>query len=80
MLWPSTTTNYGGRGPQIDSLRLQKYCGLQPQLTMLTEGRKWPLCDLNLAKNSQSGTSAIMIEIIEQLRLWRGCGCVAVRR
>ena len=49
MLWPSTTTNYGGRGMQIVSLWHQKYCGHRPQLTMATKGRKWTLCDLNLA-------------------------------
>ena len=50
MLWPLDTINYGGHGPQISSVWHHKCCGHWPQLTMATEGHKWPLCDLNLAK------------------------------
>ena len=75
MLWPSATINYGGRGPQIASLWHQKCCGHHPQLTMMTKGHKWPLCDINLAKKWPIWRSTIIKKISDELRHGCRCGC-----
>ena len=49
MLWSLATTNYGRLRPRIVSLWPQKCCGLRSQQTVTSEGRKWSVCDFNLA-------------------------------
>ena len=61
MLCPSATTNYGGRRPPIASLWPQKYCGLRPQWTIVAEGRKWSVCDFNLATKVANLATLIQI-------------------
>ena len=64
-LWPSATMNCGNWRPQIASLWPQKCCGLRPQWTLVAWGRKWSVCDFNLATKMANLSTLIWTLILE---------------